>query len=185
MTRDNFKVVAIAGKLNSGKGVVGDAFTDLGFARRSFADPIKMTIHEMFDIPKEQLWGPSENRTGEIRQMLQHLGTEFGRHFRPDVWVDKMRKEIMVCRSKDYPGIVIPDLRFVNEAKMLREHKGIIVNVFRPDSGDHEVESAVTHRSETEIDEIPSEWITTWIQNGGTLEELQGTIAHVIAGIFK
>jgi len=185
MPRDNFKIVAVAGKLNSGKGAVGDAFLELGFARRSFADPIKMVIHEMFNIPKEQLWGPSENRTGEIRQMLQHLGTEFGRHFRPDVWVDKMSNEIEVVRGMDYPGVIIPDLRFVNEAKMLRDHDGIIIQVFRPNSGDHEVESAVTHRSETEVDEIPNEWITTWINNSGTLEELQESVAHVISGMFK
>ena len=169
---NNFKVVGIIGKLNSGKDTLADEFAAKWFLKRSFADPLKSIIHEMFDIPCDVLWGPSEKRTGEVRQMLQEIGTDFGRKFRPNVWVDKMAQFIKMTNKKDYAGIVIPDIRFTNEAKLVYDLKGVLIQIIRPGDADHATETMHQHASETGVASIPKEWITHTVQNDGSLNDL-------------
>ena len=176
----SFKLVGVVGKLNAGKDIVATALEARGYDRRAFADPLKLLVHELFGIPREVLWGPSENRTGEVRQMLQELGTEYARKFRPNVWVDKMGEAIgMSCRNAS-AGVVVPDVRFINEGEMLRNKGAILIRVVRPASGDHETARVNTHSSETESGKIPEGWIIHTIYNDGTLSELHSKVAAVI-----
>ncbi len=177
---NSFQVVGIVGRLNSGKGTASQVFIDEGYDDRAFADPLKRILHELFDIPKGVLWGPSENRTGEVRQMLQELGTDFARKFRPDVWIDKMRETIKRSHRQGAPGIVITDVRFINEVEMLREFDATIIHIERPSSGAHETQKANDHPSESESAKIPRGWVTHRILNDGTLAQLRESIRELL-----
>ncbi len=174
------KIIGIMGKLNSGKDTIAQAYVDRGYIRLGFGDPIKEIVHDLFDIPREILWGSSKERTGEVRRMLQGLGTDFARSFRPNVWVDKMKGQITTCDLMGDHGVVIPDVRFINEAELLHAMDATIIQIKRPLSGSHETHEANTHLSETENTLIPLHWITHTIINDGSLEDLQQKINMVV-----
>lgn len=174
---NNKIVVGIIGKLNSGKNTVATVFQKEGFMPYAFADPIKEIIHDLFEIPREVLWGPSEERTGEVRRMLQLLGTEFGRAFRPDVWVNKLTERIL---GRNDDRIIITDVRFPNEARRIVNYfGGSLIKVERPTSGHHETDIANFHTSETSAEDI-NEPIDYFINNDGTLEELETAAENIV-----
>ena len=175
-----FNVVGIIGKLNSGKNTIAKPLTQLGYEERAFADPMKEIVRDLFDIPSEVLWGPSENRTGEVRRMLQVLGTDYARQFRPNVWVDKMAKVLNEDEQTGVRGVVIPDVRFINEASMLHDRGAILVRITRPASGRHEGATATEHLSETENVMIPLQWIDHTVVNDGSLEDLRAKVTAFI-----
>lgn len=183
-TKNKFQIVGILGTFNSGKDTLANNLIERGFNRRAFADPLKLLIHELFDIPKEILWGPSQNKTGEVRQMMQELGTDYARKFRPNIWVDKTKSAIDIARKQEVRGVVIPDVRFVNEAEMLHQQGAILIQIVRPNCTDHETSKANTHTSETEHNEIPKEWISHVVQNDGTLEDLNQKVHQLLEEIL-
>lgn len=118
-------IIGISGLAGSGKDTAADFLVkDHGFAKLSFADPMKRFCREVFDFTEEQLWGPSSARnapdprylrrriTNEFgdhlhdeyltpRHALQTLGTEWGRDCFPSIWVDyAIRMARMLEKSK-------------------------------------------------------------------------------------
>ncbi len=180
----NFKVVGIIGKLNSGKDTATDEFIANGFERTAFADPIKTVLLNLFDIPREVLWGPSEKRTDEVRQMMQDLGTGFGRKYRPHVWINKVHKYIDHVRTYGVPGIVVSDVRYVNEAGHLHAMDATLIQVVRPGSECNATEEATAHSSEMEQEQIPEDWINETILNNGTLPEFQEKVAQAVKRVL-
>jgi hypothetical protein len=177
------KIVGIIGKLNTGKDTVAEVCQKQGYVRHSFADPVKEIVHEMFNVPRNILWGDSSKRTGEVRRMLQGLGTDYARSIRPNIWVSKMQEQLRKCEEQNCYGVVIPDVRFLNEAEMLHERGATLIYLTRPLSGSHETDDANYHLSETENILIPREWITHTITNNRSLCDLQNTVQRIIGGI--
>lgn len=111
----------------------------------SFADPLKAMArvllnpvsltHENKENPEFGLCGKSP------RQMLQSLGTEWGRNMvGENIWC-----EAMVRRIKMSPAdfILIDDLRFLNEAHALKKLDAVIIRLAREGieyTGEHESE---------------------------------------------
>lgn len=158
------KIIGIMGKAGSGKSHVCSLLqAEYNFVELNFADPLKRMLLKGFPnlFSFDDLWGPSENRNRKIpyfnqtiRQILQTLGTEWGRDtINKDLWtiygvslalslVEKPSKYnynketglkkvyddgSRANRSKN--GVVIGDVRFENEATKIREVGGIIVKV--------------------------------------------------------
>lgn len=71
------------------------------------------TLLEAFNPIGEFLTSP--------RQILQRLGTEWGRQLDPQVWLRALKRQIEADRSRRY---VVSDMRFVNEAEYLRKEFG-------------------------------------------------------------
>ena len=127
-----------------------------------------------------------------IRHMLQTLGTEWGREcIHPDVWVLRGEELIksMAQVVPDLPIFVFSDVRFNNEADMIRENGGYIIRIRRPNIvpkartfrerltqvfGSNED----THASENGIAEY---LIDETIDNNGTLMELQQRVLRTVA----
>lgn len=186
------KIVAICGQLNSGKGVVSRLLVEEhGFASMGFTDPLKRILQQMFKIPDDVLWGPSEKRQGRVRNMLQELGTDFGRKYDPNIWVNLTIQRIKHWNryGEDTYGllpyvggdshltqaVVISDLRFPNEAEGLCFNWSTkIFKIVRPDNYDSAdvSENQRTHKSEIEIAEIPSNLITATLYNDKNLDHL-------------
>lgn len=88
--------------------------------------------------------------TNTPRKMLQTLGTEWGRNMiHPDIWVNSMMSLYEQSRvngsNGNYPDWLMPDVRFPNEAKAIKDRGGILIKVIRPgvDTGSHISEVAV------------------------------------------
>mgnify|MGYP003394807721 CR=1 FL=1 len=155
----------------------------------SFADPIKVIAHQLYDWDIQTLWGPSELR--EIpderyprgdgsyltpRLFLQIEGTEVARACYPGTWTDKtfnLADELV--RDGFARHITIADLRFDNEAVIVRNRGGHvleIVNSRLPPSSD-------LHESEAGIN--PSH-VSVRIINDDTFEVLRARVFAALEG---
>jgi hypothetical protein len=189
------KIVGICGVIGSGKNTVAAHFEARGYTAMSLADPMKIILQDLFNIPSDTLWGPSENRTGEVRRMLQLFGTDFARSFDHDVWVKKLLYRVTTwlntgedpyklcdpCSLGTRRNIIVPDVRFPNEAKALIEiFGGKIIRVDRPVLPETQTTEARKHKSETSLQEIPKEYIAAEIINDTNLEDLQNKTTKVV-----
>lgn len=154
-------IIGLTGKKGSGKSTVAGMLCEkYDYRIMSFATPIKdmlmamgLTEDEIYNVDLKE---KTIERFGKSpREMLQLLGTEFGRNLiADDVWVRTLEAKI---ESAD--RIVIDDVRFVNEAEMIRSKGGKIIRVTRMGQ---ELGMVDTHVSEAGI---PLEFIDHEIKN--------------------
>lgn len=143
------KLIGIAGFAGSGKDTVADYLVTMySFKRMAFADPLKDAVANIFTWPREMLQGHtpesrawreqkdewwSEKLGFEItpRIIMQIFGTEVVRDaLHPGIWllntqrrIENARKFAQVAPTTSC-DIVITDLRFPNEMKMIRDLGG-------------------------------------------------------------
>lgn len=134
------------------------------------------------------------------RYALQRLGTEWGRDCYPDVWVNyclRVAREILEGRQYhrtlgvhseheicapivDYRGVVIPDVRFINEFMRIKQEGGKIWRVKRHvDSIPGELGEG--HLSERELLELADENFDAIFPNEGSIHHLHLLVDAVMA----
>lgn len=133
-------VIGFAGRAEVGKTTIANALATnlrqrgLSVSVAPFAAPVKR-------IAREMGWDGAKDAKG--RRLLQLLGTECGREcIGPDVWVDLWRRENIggpklldaifgqEC-NRQHDVYIIDDVRFANEAAMIRELDGPVYEVRR------------------------------------------------------
>lgn len=184
------RLIGITGKAGAGKDTVAKYLSDMyGYQRYGLADPIKELINERFGFTNE-MWNDREWKEradpslgakflhvpeGDFelfspRSWAQWLGTEVLRELvGPDVWVDLMERKFeelrMVAKCDNTPlRMVVPDIRFDNEAARIYELGGYVIRVERPD-----VQAVATHVSEAGIS---GRYIQEIIVNDGSIQDL-------------
>jgi len=188
-------IIAISGLIGSGKDTVADYLVNLHeFRRESFAGNLKNAMCEIFGWDRDMLEGRSKSsrewreqvdewwaeRLGiphlTPRWVLQHVGTDVIRgHFHDDMWLASLENKL----RKTDDDIVISDVRFKNEVKMLKDLGAVCIEVTRGDrpgwyqhavDGDiKKLETLKVHRSE--YDWIGTNFDTT-LDNNGSLDDL-------------
>ena len=121
----------------------------------AFADTLKEVASDVFDFTSDQLytaegkaaidkdWGLSP------RVVLQKLGTAgFRRVFGPDVWAASLLRRI----PSHVRIVLITDVRFENEAEMIRAAGGLLIRVIRPNDDSFPAPDGPEHESETALD---------------------------------
>lgn len=144
-------LVGLTGKAGAGKTTAADYLTDrYGFYQVSLADPIKELLNNRFGWTPE-MWQDRDWKEGEDpdygvqpmplvecgqrtryfspRSWAQWLGTEVGRALYKDVWVDAAIASAYELYSKGHTRIVIPDVRFDNEAVAVNGESGIVIEM--------------------------------------------------------
>ena len=103
-----------------------------------------------------------------VRHMLRTLGTEWGRQcIRPDIWLRCWQERI-----KPHTLVVVDDVRFTNEADLVRNLGGEMWLVERPDAlRTHE------HASEGGLDTYHG--FTTHVVNDGALSDLLDKLRRI------
>jgi len=169
-------LVGIIGKKGSGKSECSKILCEkYSFQRTSFADKLKQTVSDLFDIPLNFLYDPKlketyDNRWGKTyREIMQLFGTEVGRCIYNDIWVYHVEKHLL--QNPDL-SFVIDDVRFKNEAVLIKKLNGLLIKVVRP-SNDIQKDF---HKSETEQDEIE---VDITILNNSSKEDLYNTVNQV------
>lgn len=120
-------------------------------------------------ILEEVLGGCTPDRTR--RQILQAIGTEGFRAIDPDHWVKKAQEAVMGALEAPYnAGVVVTDVRFPNEAAMLQDMGGVVVEVVRV--GATEGTKASGHTSENALANFRPD-LTIEAENGD-LDGLRG-----------
>lgn len=83
-----------------------------------------------------------------FRALMQNYGTEVRRRDNADYWVN-IWKDSVSGALKDKKHVVADDVRFLNEAKAVKDAGGILVKLMRED-----IQTTGNHVSETEQDNI-------------------------------
>lgn len=131
------KLIGFAGRARSGKDTAAKWISEhRHYYHYSFAAPIKRAVAAMLDIDLDELERVKDLHIEELgttpRYMMQTMGTEWGRKVvHPELWVRLAKRELDTLSPK-YPGMVISDVRFENEATWIRSEGGSIVHIERP-----------------------------------------------------
>ena len=180
-------VIGISAKAQCGKSTIADHLVRYyGFRRDAFADPLKRACSVLFNVPMEQL----ESQEGKMlvnefmgctnRAILQVFGTELIRQHLEESFVKMLGSAPEVTqngmfwvnhflyRNKDADDrIVVPDVRFENEAVAIRFHDGRVLRHDRKGwTPDPEVNK---HDSETDLDEFTA---FDWRASTGTVRDM-------------
>jgi len=151
------KLIGIAGKAGVGKDTAADYLVKhFGFLKYNLAGPIKAMLEPIVG-PGAQ-WNDREWKEGELpwlgkspRRLAQTLGTEWGRDLvHKNLWLLLAERTIARVRENNtdeayakyakgesgyippqVKGIVIPDIRFENEAEWLRAQGGVLWHIVR------------------------------------------------------
>lgn len=146
------KIIAFAGLIGSGKGTAADhLIANHGFKGLSFASSLKDCLATVFHWDRTLLEGvTTESRQWREtvdkywsdklkiknftpRMAMQLVGTElFRAHFNDSIWTFSLEKHILDLDT----NVVVSDLRFPNEAAMLRNLGSKIIRVARGDDPD-------------------------------------------------
>lgn len=126
----NKMILGVTGPAGAGKDTVGLWFEKhYNFRRYAMAYALKAGMAAMgFPEPtdralKEQII-PGFGFTW--REAAQKLGTEWGRGLDPDIWLKIAEREI----SRHNDSVIITDIRFENEASMIRKFGGTVLHVY-------------------------------------------------------
>ena len=122
----------------------------------------KATINQLF-LDKPPL----------MRALLQNYGTELRRRDSDSYWVSKWASKYWEL-EKEYTGVVTDDVRFLNEAKAVKDLDGILIRLTRPD-----ITTGGSHASETEQLEIQADYIIEC--NPGDHEHLYSELDRIVS----
>lgn len=125
------RLIGFTGPAGSGKDTCGAYLVQMhGFARLSFAEPIYKALQVMgFRWPTTQ--AEKEEVIPELgvtwRHLAQTLGTEWGREkVHQDMWTIVAKRRIESVPSARF---AITDVRFDNEAAMIRDLGGLVIHL--------------------------------------------------------
>jgi hypothetical protein len=163
-------IIGLLGYARSGKDTVANILVrNYGYTRVAFADPIREMLlaldpilesgHRLSSIVEGYGWEIAK-ATPEVRRLLQTLGVGARTVLDKDVWVTKAFSTI-----SNEGKYVITDVRFENEAHMLRTLNGQLWRIKRTG-----IVAYNRHVSETEMDDYKVDQIFT---NNGTIEDLE------------
>lgn len=108
--------------------------------------------------------------------LLQHLGTAWGRAIDPDIWVKACLKDIStyIEETRREKNVFITDCRFTNEADALKKQGFYLVKVHRDTLLRGDIGRDANHASEIDLDSYQG-WDCI-IENNGTLQEFHEKI---------
>lgn len=174
------KVIGITGKAGSGKDTVANYLKDYYpkfFRSVAFADPIRDMLIASGVVTREQLTDRTlkeaviEEFGVSPRHMAQTLGTEWGRNsIGEDFWLRLSKRRIGILLAGGF-NVLVTDVRFENEATMIREAGGEVWHIER------DVPSVATHVSEAGVKFAKGD---VRINNNETMGHLFETIDKLI-----
>jgi len=188
-------IVAISGKIGSGKSTVGEIFEKNGFELDSFAKSVKDICCILFgydrniiegSTPEDRKWRETidKKNTNLIgkdftpRDAMVLVGTEFGRNMiHPNIWI-----ETLFNRYDKNKHLLITDLRFPNEYEEIKKRGGIVIRINRHNLTKLTNLNSSNHISECALDNHNFDYV---INNDGTLYDLETNVLNIINEIKK
>jgi hypothetical protein len=196
------KLLGVGGYASSGKDTVAKHLVNqYGWTRDAFADRLRKGLLALDPIVEVEMrsgfedyvhterlseiviglgWDKAKREYPEIRELLQRYGDEAGRQIHgKDCWVDALFREtydmdlrIEKTLGKPVLPLVIPDVRYPNEIRAIRDRSGLLLWVDRPGVG-----PVNSHASDNSVG--PHDFDYT-VVNEGTIEELNAKIDRLV-----
>ena len=152
-----FKLLGLIGSAGCGKDTMATHLIKYhGFVQIANADPIKDAVCAILGCSREQL--EHLKKTGEkipavqcsARTLLQTIGTDWGRNLiHSDIWLNLVRGRITQILPTS--NVVVSDVRFFNEARMIRELGGALVGITADQMRVQQRMSQANHLHESEL----------------------------------
>jgi len=179
----NYNIIGLTGYAQSGKDTFASILVEkYGYSRIAFADKIRDFLYGinpmvacsptgyLQDLVNLVGWDKAKQEP-QVRRLLQDLGISARDLISEDIWVNAALSSV----SKDQ-RVVVTDVRFENEAAMIKSMGGQLWRVKRSGVG-----PVNDHVSESEMDGYKVDQIFV---NNGTLEELQALITTRMRNAF-
>lgn len=169
-------IIGFTGKMGSGKTTAARMLSERsGFPILSFATPIKEVAKSCFD------WDGKKDSRG--RRLLQVIGTEAGREYCSDIWIQKLWEKILELKATDpaIKAVIIDDVRFNNEALFVNRY-GYVFEIVRPvkvsfwEKLRGFFNRTSNHSSEAGLDKSYIEWT---VDNSGSIDNLRDKITAI------
>lgn len=178
-------IIGLTGRARSGKDTAAAHLQAGGFWHLKFSAALKDMLRALPGMTEAHIDGEFKDHVHPAygispRRMMQTLGTEWGRGLDPEFWTNVMRATIADVLTEDTfhtPRIVISDVRFDNEAELIRELGGIIVHIQRGQAA--EVED---HASERGIQPATGDVV---IRNDSSISDLHARIDGVVMAMAR
>lgn len=173
-------LIGIAGPAQSGKSTLAGEFRRLAefrgrkYREQPFAGPLKRMLASIgVDVSDLSKNAPVPFLDGRItpRIMMQTLGTEWGRNLLPDLWLKVWQHEL----DDSAHVVTVPDVRFDNEADLIRGLRGVIIHVQRKPTAD--MLAVPTHASEAGITRVNGDII---FRNDRGIEKMAQFAASIL-----
>ena len=122
-------IIGVSGKATSGKDYVSNLLItelrDTSIIKLSLADSLKEELAKELDISLDHLYNQNKY---QYRERLISYGKE-ERSKNINIWIEKLVEKF---NKNPTEILIIPDIRFPNEAEFIRAHKGLIIRIQRP-----------------------------------------------------
>lgn len=196
-------LIGFTGQAGAGKDSSAQALVRHGYKTIAFADAVRAELAQAFrldiglftdrrtkELPLPSLaigqacdpsflhWavfvGHSLHEPRSPRWLMQQWGTEFRRRQDPDYWVRIVEHWVRRQVSMHFRRLAVTDVRMPNEAAMIHELGGKVLQVHNPDLPTLEEDTA-GHESERHW--LPVDGV---IHNDGTLDALAREVERVV-----
>ena len=173
-------LIGITGQAQSGKSTLSGEFRRLvefrghRFVEQPFAGPLKRMLASIgVDVSDSSKNTPVPFLDGRItpRIMMQTLGTEWGRTLMSDLWLRVWKHELDTGAAV----VTVPDVRFENEADLIRGLGGVVVHIQRKPTAD--MLAVPAHASEAGIKRNKSDII---FRNDRGIEKMAALAAFIL-----
>lgn len=179
-------IVGLVGRARSGKSTVGDAMLV-----RARERDIKASIYDIGEVVKQYCVQegllpdvPRETMTAEQLDILVKIG-KLKREQRPDFWITNLAD---AHRRDPDSLIIVPNIRYMNEYKMVRQYLGYTIRVLalnRNGSPHISRDRDPNHASETELLNVPADFhLTAYHGESRLLKEMATTLFDYLAISF-
>ena len=189
-------IIGVGGAIGSGKDTIARCLVmERGFAIHRCSDALKRevttTLSETMAAYAREHFGSGlverdgvdalvsrllhDERTPVTRALLQEWGTDLRRAEDADYWVRHLAQTL--ADRNMFESVVIPDVRFENEARLVRTLRGHLVRVHRPVN---------PLRPSSHVSELAlarwGDWDHTFV-NDGTIEDLEREVLQWVDGL--
>lgn len=170
-------IIGITGHKQSGKDTVAGMLTPLLSKHRKvlvyhIGNTIAATLAQLTGGKVDTIISNKNNPY--IRGCLQFLGAERRMVEGADCFINDAQELINTVIVKSF--ILIPSIRFVNEYRWIKDNKGLVIRIFRPEADNNDD----PHPTETEISKIPFDHSVINDANMGRLENYVKFLADTI-----
>lgn len=181
--------IGLIGRARSGKDTAAlHLVRTRHYTRLAFADPLKemalsidpyvptgygVTVR-LSALIADVGWEYAKDTYPEVRRILQHTGQTV-REYDDEFWVTSMRRKLSNAEAWNLP-VVVTDVRYPNEADMLRARGFRLVRIVRAEPAASMTGASALHSSETALDGYSAD---VEITNDGSVEALHQNISNV------
>lgn len=169
-------LIGFNGNMGVGKSTAIQALKDHVFPREVHLVKFAQPLYDMQEFIYRRISSVHTRPASFIkdRKLLQWLGTDWGRDtISQSLWVSIWKAEVQAIRERS-PGaiIVCDDVRFDNEAEVLKAMGGLIIKIERPDNTAHAQGGVgiVGHKSEAGVS---AALIDFTVRNDSTIESFE------------